>query len=112
MAYPIITDKPAGRDNGLTRLRRHSFRYCDFWHLHMFDVAIGSAVVRDFAMDYSAPITRHFSYGPFLQELILLGDIAVRLLKWFADVIQSICLQVLYAGTVKKRYAVGVSVSG
>ena len=48
----------------------------------------------------------------FLQELILLGDIAVRLLKWFADIIQSIHLQVLYAGTVEKRYAVGISVSG
>ena len=101
MAYPIITDKPAGRDNGLTRLWRDSFRYCDFWHLHMFDVAIGTAVVRDFAMDYSAPMARHLSHRPSLQELILLGDIAVRLLVGFADIIQSIGLQVLYASTVK-----------
>ena len=78
----------------------------------MFYVAIGAAVVHNFATDYSVPITRHSLYGPFLQELILLGDIAVRLLKGFADVIQLICLQVLYAGTVEKCYAVGVSVSG
>ena len=78
----------------------------------MLDVAIGAAVVRDFATDYSAPMTRHLSHRPFLQELILLSDVAVRLLVGFADIIQSICLQVLYASTVKKRYAVGVSVSG
>ena len=108
MACPVITDESAGCDDGLTRLRRDSFGYCNFWHLHMLDVAI----VRDFAMDYSAPMTRHFSYSPYLQKLIMLGDIAVRLLKGFADVIQSICLQVLYASTVEKRYAVGVSVCG
>ena len=112
MAYPIITDKPAGRDNGLTRLWRDSFRYCNFWHLHMLHVAIGAAVVRDFATDHSAPMTRHLSHRPFLQELILLSDVAVRLLVGFADIIQSICLQVLYASTVEKRYAVGVSVNG
>ena len=111
MAYPIITDKPASQDNGLTRLQRDSFRYCDFWHLHMFDVAIGSAVVRDFATDHSAPMTRHLSHRPFLQELILLSDIAVRLLVGFADIIQSIGLQVLYVSTIKERYAVGISVS-
>ena len=78
----------------------------------MLDVAIGTAVVRDFATDYSASMTRHLSHRPSLQELILLGDIAVRLLVWFADIIQSICLQVLDASTVEERYAVSVNVSG
>ena len=78
----------------------------------MFYVAIGATVVSDLATEYLARMTRHFSYGPFLQELILLGDIAVRLLKWFADVIQSVRLQVLYLGTVKKHYAVCGSVNG
>ena len=111
MACPVITDEPAGCDDGLTRLRRDSFGYCNFWHLHVLDVAIGAAVVGYFTMDYSAPMTRHLSHRPFLQELILLSGVAVRLLEGFADIIQSIGLQVLYVSTIKERYAVGISVS-
>ena len=78
----------------------------------MLYMAIRAAVVSELGTDYLARMTRHFSYRPFLQELILFGGVTVRLLKWFADVIQSIRLQVLYIGTVEKRYAVGISVYG
>ena len=78
----------------------------------MFYMAIGATVVNDFATDYLARMTRHFLYGPFLQELILFGGVTVRLLKWFADIVQSVCLQVLYRGTVKKCYTIGCGVNG
>ena len=75
-------------------------------------MSVGATVVSNLSTDCLAPITRHFLYRPFLQELVLLGGVTVRLLKWFADVTQSVCLKVLYLGIVKKCYAVCGSVNG
>ena len=75
----------------------------------MLDVAIGTAVVSKLSTDYSAPMTRHFLYSPFLQELVLLGSVAIGLLERFAYVIELVGFQVLYLSTVEKRYFVGCS---
>ena len=75
----------------------------------MFYIATCTAVVSELSTDYLAPMTRHFSYSPFLQELVLFGSVDIRLLERFAYVIESISFQVLYLGTVEERYFVGCS---
>ena len=75
----------------------------------MFDMTIGAAVVSEFGTDYSTPVACHFLNRPFLQELVLFGSVAIRLLERFAYVIESISFQVLYLGTVEERYLVGCS---